>query len=92
MEGHAAHGGTFFLTAGLAGQGQFQFARSRQRIVIKHLIEIPYAVEKDFIGMLLLDIKILLHHGRQFQPCSYLFLIICVQTDSEARFSRSLPR
>ena len=64
MEGHAAHGGTFFLTAGLAGQGQFQFARSRQRIVIKHLIEIPYAVEKDFIGMLLLDIKILLHHGR----------------------------
>ena len=67
VERHAAHGSPLFLAALLAGQGQIQFPGSRDGVVIEHLIEIADAIKEDLILMLLFDIQILFHHGRQIR-------------------------
>ena len=61
---HPAHGCPLFLAAVFAGQCQFQLPRCGEGIIIEHLIKIPHAIEEDLVGMLLFDLKILLHHGR----------------------------
>ena len=64
VKGYAAHGGALLLAAAFARKSQFQLAGGCQGIVIEHLIEIPHTVEKNFVGMLFFNFKILLHHGR----------------------------
>ena len=64
VERHAAHGGALLPAAGLAGQRQLQLARGGEGVVVEHLVEIAHAVEQNLVGVLLLDLKILLHHGR----------------------------
>ena len=66
VEGHAAHGGTLFHAALLARQGQVQLPGGGQRIVKEHLVKVADAVKQDLVLILLLDVHILLHHGRQF--------------------------
>ena len=83
VERHAAHGGALLLTALFAGQRQVQLPRSRQGIVEEHLVKVADAVEQDLVLMLFFDLKILLHHGRQFRHGSppfsrcVVFFLVC---------------
>ena len=65
VEGHAAHGGTLRKAALLAGKGKIQLPGRRDGIVEEHLVKIADAVKKNFVLMLVFDLKILLHHGRK---------------------------
>ena len=63
MKRHAAHRRSFIKAAVLTGQGQFQLAACRLRVLEKHFIKIADAEEQQRIRVLLLDLHILLHHG-----------------------------
>ena len=65
VEGHAAHGGALRKAALLAGKGKIQLPGRRDGIVEEHLVKIADAVKKNFVLMLVFDLKILLHHGRK---------------------------
>ena len=65
VEGHAAHGGALRKAALLAGKGKIQLPGGRDGILEEHLVKIADAVKKNFVLMLVFDIKILLHHGRK---------------------------
>ncbi len=74
MHGYAGHGNG--LARGLAPRGQrdVQKACGLPRVVVEQLIEVSHAVEQQDIGMLCLDAKVLLHHGRMLRelfpgPC-----------------------
>ena len=58
---HAAHwyGGAFFFVAG--GEGDFQLARGRNRVVEEELIEVAEAIHEQGAGNLLFNRVILLH-------------------------------
>ena len=73
MEGDSAHGGALGLPAVSARQGQLQHPGGGDGVVKEHLVEIPETVEKQKVLVLLLDLKILLHHGSHG---GYLFLKI----------------
>ena len=65
VEGHATHGGTLRKAALLAGKGKVQLPGGRDGIIEEHLIKIADAVKKNFVLMLIFDLKILRHHGRK---------------------------
>ena len=65
VEGHAAHGSALRKAALLAGKGKIQLPGGRDGIVEEHLVKIADAVKKNFVLMLVFDLKILLHHGRK---------------------------
>ena len=65
VEGHAAHGGALRKATLLAGKGKIQLPGRRDGIVEEHLVKIADAVKKNFVLMLVFDLKILLHHGRK---------------------------
>ena len=65
VEGHAAHGGALRKAALLAGKGKIQLPGRRDGIVEEHFVKIADAVKKNFVLMLVFDLKILLHHGRK---------------------------
>ena len=65
VEGHAAHGGALRKAALLAGKGKIQLPGRRDGIIEEHLVKIADAVKKNFVLVLIFDLKILLHHGRK---------------------------
>ena len=65
VEGHAAHRGALRKAALLAGKGKIQLPGRRDGIVEEHLVKIADAVKKNFVLVLIFDLKILLHHGRK---------------------------
>ena len=64
MEGHAAHGGALLPAAVFAGQRQLQFPGCGEGIVVEHLIKVAHTIKENLVRVLLLDLKVLLHHGR----------------------------
>ena len=62
MEGHAAHGGALCLAAISARQSQLQHARRQNGIIKEHLVKVTETVKQEVVLVLLLDLKILLHH------------------------------
>ena len=58
-----AHGSALFFAAVSAGERQLQFGRNQLGIVKKHFIEIAQTIKQDIVPVLILDLKILLHHG-----------------------------
>ena len=77
VEGHAAHGGALLLAALLAGQGQVQFPGGRDGVVVEHLVKIADAVKEDLVFMLLFDLQVLFHHGRQVRHGIPLLSAVC---------------
>ena len=70
--GHAAHGRALRQAAVAPRKGQLQLAAGGQRVVKEHFIKIAQAVEKQLVGVLLLNGQVLLHHGRNAanrRPC-----------------------
>ena len=65
VEGYAAHGSALCKAALFAGKGKIQLPGGRDGIVEEHLVKIADAVKKNFVLMLVFDLKILLHHGRK---------------------------
>ena len=65
VEGHAAHGRALGLTALFAGQGQIQLLGRGDGVIVEHLVKVTDAVKENFVLMLIFDLQILLHHGRQ---------------------------
>ena len=65
VEGHAAHGGALLQAALLAGQGQVQLFGHREGVVEEHLVKVTDAVKENFVLMLIFDLNVLLHQGRQ---------------------------
>ena len=65
VERNAAHRRALAQAAVAAGQRQFQLLRNQLRVVEEHLIEIAQPEEQDRVRILLLDLEILLHHGRK---------------------------
>ena len=61
--GHAAHGGTLFHAALLARQGQVQLPGDQLGVLVEHLIKIPQPEEEDGVGIPLLHLQVLAHHG-----------------------------
>ena len=78
VERHAAHGGALFLAALLAGQGQVQLTGGRDSVVVEHLVKIADAVKEDLVLMLLFDLQVLFHHGRQIRHSIPLLSAVCV--------------
>ena len=62
VERHAAHRRALLLPAIAPGEGQFQLPRGELCIVKKHFIKVAQAEKQKRVGILLLDLKILLHH------------------------------
>ena len=77
VERHAAHGRPLFLAALLAGQGQVQFTGGRNGVVVEHLVKIADAVKEDLILVLLFDLQVLFHHGRQVRHSIPLLSAVC---------------
>ena len=71
---HAAHRCTFSLTAVAAGQRQLQLAGDQLGIVKEHFVKIAQTVKQNVIFIFVFDLKILLHHGRQFSHVLTSFL------------------
>ena len=71
---YAAHRCTFSLTAVAAGQRQLQLAGDQLGIVKEHFVEIAQTVKQNIIFIFVFDLKILLHHGRQFSHVLTSFL------------------
>ena len=65
---------TTSLAALLAGQGQIQFPRGGDGIVVEHLVKVTDAIKQDLVFVLVLDLKILLHHGRKIRHGNSPFL------------------
>ena len=63
MERDAAHGRPLRKAALLPRQRNLQFSGCRLGILKKHLIKIPQAVEQDTVGILLLGLHVVAHHG-----------------------------
>ena len=63
--GHAAHGGA--LLRGLVpvpgGESQVQLPGDQLGVLVEHLIKIPQPEEEDGIGIPLLHLQVLAHHG-----------------------------
>ncbi len=62
MIGDARHGDR--VAPGLApgGEGDVHQLRRFLGVFVEQLVEIPHAVEHQFIGVLALDLQVLLHH------------------------------
>ena len=91
VERDAAHGRPFLLPAVPAGENQLQFLRRRLGVVKKHLIKIAQAEEQNAVFMLLLDLQVLLHHGRQFRHARH-FLSLLFRPKATLSGSRCSPR
>ena len=63
MKRNTAHGRSFIHTAGFTGKSKFEFLGNQYSIVKEHLVEISDAVEKKAVGILLLGLEVILHHG-----------------------------
>ena len=74
MERDTAHRCTFSLTAVAAGQRQLQLAGDQLGIVKEHFVKIAQTVKQNVIFIFVFDLKILLHHGRQFSHVLTSFL------------------
>ena len=66
MIGDTAHGCAFLQAAGFPCQGKLQLTGYNLCILEKHLKKISQTVEQNTVGILLLCLHILLHHGGQF--------------------------
>ena len=62
---HAAHRRTFFQTAFLSGQCQFQFSGHQNGIFKEHLIEVSQPEKEDTVIVFFFGCCVLLHHWRQ---------------------------
>ena len=67
--GDAAHGDLVVKGLGLVlvagGQGQIQLSGRRAGVGAEHLVEVAQTEEQNGVGILLLDLHILAHHGGQ---------------------------
>ncbi len=64
MEGDAAHGNRCTGRLAAGGEGDVEELRGFFRVLVEQLVEIPHAIEQQFVRMLSLDLQVLLHHGR----------------------------
>ena len=93
-----AHGGPLGLTALPSRKGEIQLPGHQLGVVKEHLIEIPQAVHEDAVGVLLLHVEILLHHGGEavcaFSPGLFLLHSVISPSQTAPRWSsgRSPPR
>ena len=84
--GYATHGQAHLLGKASRGQDEAQFTGNRLGVVLEQLVEIAQAVEKQCVGMLLLESPVLAQHRRQL--ClghSYPLLGICEPSEAIIR-------
>ena len=69
MVRYAAHRSSFFEAAVSACKSKLELSGYKNRIVKEHLVEVTKTEHKDRVLVFLLDLKILLHHWREFFLC-----------------------
>ena len=69
VEGHAAHGRALRLAAVPPGEGELQLFGREDRVVVEHLVKVAQPEKQNLVLVLLLDLKILGHHGGKFRHC-----------------------
>ena len=76
--GHAAHGGALLrgLVAVPGGQSEVQLLGRQLGVVVEHLVKVAQAEEEDGVGVLLLHLQILPHHGGHLCHGTTCFLFL----------------
>ena len=88
MVGHAAHGGALLRILHVpvpGGQRQIQLPGGQLRVLVEHLIKVAQAEEQQAVRVLLLDLVILLFHGRQLSHDNSPFLLYYIEPLSPLR-------
>ena len=86
---YATHGRALLLPAVAAGEGQFQLAGDQLGVLKEHLIKVAQTIKQDIILVLVFDLKILLHHGREFCHFCTSFYIFRANRQRSVVFSIS---
>ena len=89
VEGHAAHRRPLLLAAVPTGEHQVQLFAGDLGIIKKHFIKIAQTEKQNHICIILLDLKILLHHGADLCLCHISSVLLSAKNAASDHAARS---